>query len=312
MSGLPVTAGSAISISPSGLSCYTAALVSLLQAEDAAVNEHFRAAVRLRVRTDSALPYFSHHDRFDMRSGTALRYTGAAGWQPAREQLAADVDAAGTVIAVADTARLPWSPLLGRASSPHWILLSRAAAGWSVVDPFEGLLPEGVVQGADVVMTDRELAELLHPMPDQSGYLRARDEMALGQHIPSPPSHWYRWLTRGPVSASVPQSGHWTTDTAASLEWIADRLQAEPDLLGSWSQDLWAATRHHQAALNAGTELSQDIVDRLAAWGELPRAVRFTADSAARGRPRPGLLHLSLQRLIELERHNLDKENVHA
>ena len=311
MTGCEAARSKATGLAPARLSCYTASLITLLHRDDPGVLERFGPAVRLRVRTDSVAPRFSQHDRLDVRAATALGYTGAGDWAGALDRLAADVDADGTVIAVADAARLPWSPLHGRASSPHWVLVSRARRGWSVLDPFEALLPEGVAHATEAVVDDAGLAELLNPSSDQPAHLRARDEMALGQQVPSPPSHCYRWLRREPARQQI-EVGCWTADTGASLDWITARLAAQPELVSLWQQDLWAAARHHEAALKDLAESDERTADRVAAWAELPRAMRFAADSAARGRPRLGLAQLTIKRLADLEHAALDKENAHV
>jgi hypothetical protein len=299
-----------VRLAAAGLSCYTASLITLLQLDDPGIDERFRRAVRLRVRTDSALPRFSQHERVDLRDGSGLGYTGAADWPTALPQLTEAVEADGTVIAVADASKLSWSPLFGAAGSPHWVLLSRAGPGWSVLDPFEARLPEGVAHATRVVVTGTELARLLSPAVDQPAHLRARDEMALGRQVSSPPSSCYRWL-RWTAADEQAEVGQWTADTGASLAWIAQRIADEPELVALWQQDLWAAARHHEAALEAGSA-GADNAERLAAWAELPRAMRFAADSAARGRPRPGLVQLTIHRLADLETLDPDEEAIHA
>ena len=128
------------------LSCYSTSLVAYLLRYQPAVTGRMAAAIRLAVRTD--LPggqvAFSHHRRVDRHDGHELHYAGAARPSEATAGVRAELAAAGAVIVVANTSRLPWSPAYLRAATPHWLLLSNVRDDqFQLVDPLEALLPHG-------------------------------------------------------------------------------------------------------------------------------------------------------------------------
>jgi hypothetical protein len=284
------------------LSCYTTSLVGYLERTRPDAAAAFAAAVRLAVRTD--LPdgriAFSHHRRIDRRAGHQLRYAHAVGWTSARDGIAAEAARHGCVIAVANTAAIPWSPSYARQAAPHWLLVSLdQAGGWQVADEFAAMLPHGEQAPFLDRLTDDELCVILRPGPFPGANVPLRDCYALGEYVTAPPADQYRWLGLEPWTPvgqdrpSPPGPGTWQLTTASALRWLAGRLSDDPAVLRDCLDDLWAAARHH--TFLAGPEGALAT-----AWAELPQALRFAADSAARGRPRPGLVRASLSYLADL------------
>ncbi|WP_329066097.1 hypothetical protein [Streptomyces sp. NBC_01429] len=299
-------------VAPPDVSCYTTNLLSYLTADVPEAGRRLARSVRLAVRTD--LPpgelAFSHHARVDRTADNReLAYRGAADWSGARAGLRDALDRDGRVLAVAGTARLPWSPAYGRADAPHWVLIHGCRAGrWLVADHFTALTPYGEHRPHLGRLDDAELAGALALAVDSPVEVVRRDRLALGSEVPLPSIGPYRWLARVPVamgdSGPEPGPGQWIHETARSLTHIRAVMAAHPDAVGRFSEDLWAAARHHAYALAcAGAEGSAHTPHRAAsaAWAELPRALRFAAQSAERGRPRPGLAARALTQLISAE-----------
>lgn len=289
------------------LSCYTTNLVAYLNFCDA--RQRLAYAVRLTVRTD--LPDaigFSHHERIDRTlDGRELAYRGAGSWAAARDGLMAELDRSGAVLAVANTRHLPWSPQYGRAAVPHWILLQhRDADRWRFTDHFAALLPEGEQRAQAGWFSDAGLRRALTPPGELAREVRLRDVYALGTEVALPPSVHYRWLARqapAPMPAAGPQT--WITDPQGVLEFLAERLVADSRLLAQHADDLWAAARHHchRGTVLAGSgAVAPAAAERSArSWSALPRALRFAADSAVRGRPRPGVVTRAFDAVLEAE-----------
>lgn len=300
------------------LGCYTSALLAYLRERTGADPAgRLTRAVDLAVRTD--LPpgqvAFSQHARWDGHDGRALAYAGAAAWAAAEAGLRAEADRSGTVLAVGNTRTLPWSPSYGRRAGSHWLLVRPGRAGWTVEDPFAALLPEGEQVPYAGGVDTAGLRLLLTPVGDAGPHRRTREEWALGEPVSCPPPGAYRWLvpeadpggrsgTADPADRRL-GPGRWTAGTPQTLEWLADHLPADPGLLPACLDDLWAAGRHHvaQARLRAADGTAPHDTDALVkGWADLPQALRFAADSAARDRPRPGLVRASLLRLAEATR----------
>ncbi|GHC84152.1 hypothetical protein GCM10007079_25860 [Nocardiopsis terrae] len=280
------------------LSCYTTNLVPCLQSHIPDIAERLARSVHLRVRADGegGLLGFSHHQRVDRgEDGLELACKGSPSWCKAQEGLAAELTASGTVLASANTRYLPWSPHFGTADVSHWILLTdRRRDQWRVTDHFQALLPQGEQLPFTGWFDDRELQRALTPVVTQGPELVMRNRYALGGDMDVSPPHHYSWLVRQPAPVHRAAEGGWIDDPHAALSHVCDRLAEDGLALERNSLDVWSATRHHQhriAYLARNGQLSGAEAEAAsAAWGELPRAVRFAAASAARGRPRPGVM----------------------
>ncbi|HEY3606572.1 MAG TPA: hypothetical protein VGL06_03690 [Pseudonocardiaceae bacterium] len=286
------------------LSCYTTNLIAYLEPDLPDVRRRLADATRLAVRTD--LPAgelaFSQHDRID-RSGRGwqLGYRGAASWPAARAALAAELAAHGRVLAVANTAYLPWSPAADAPQAPHWVLIEGGGPDrWLVTDHLTALVGGGEQLPFAGWLADSVVAHLLTaPLLPAVETIR-RDAYALGSLVPLPQAAHYRWLAREPELPDRPEPGAWLREPVAVLRLLADRLSADPAMLTRHTDDLWAAGRHHQHRMHVRTgELPTDATALDAAWTGLPRALRFAADSAARNRPRPGLVVRAFDQLID-------------
>lgn len=299
---------------PPQLSCYTTGLVGYLAAEDPAVSHRFATATRLAVRTD--LPAhglaFSHHTRVDLDAdGRELAYRGAADWAAAREGLLAELAARGRVLAVANTEHLAWAPGYGRAAAPHWILVhGRRDGGWQVADPFAALTPHGEQRPFTGLLDDVELARALTPAEGYGPEVRHRDRLVLGDAVSVPPMDQYRWLVRTEAGHAparrqpdgAPDEGRWLFEPVPVLSHILAALVADPAAAARHTDDMWAAARHY-AHRNA-VLVSDGLLDpetaaaETAAWQEIPKILRIAAMSAARGRPRTGLVEEAFTDLI--------------
>lgn len=299
---------------PPQLSCYTTSLVCYLAPEIPAVTRRFAEATRLAVRTD--LPAgelaFSHHARIDITAdGGELAYQGAADWETARGGLLAELEARGRVLAVANTEHIEWAPGYGRAAAPHWILVCGWRNGsWKVADHFAALTPHGEQEPFLGWLGDAELAQALAPVKEFGPEVVRRDRMALGRATAAAPMSHYRWLVRtrgGRASAQeprdgAPDDGQWLFEPVAVLSHILATLAPDPVATARHTDDLWAAARHysHRNAVLVSDGLldPEAAASRTAAWQELPRTLRIAALSAARGRPRTGLVEEAFTDLI--------------
>ena len=297
------------------LSCYSTSLVAYLLRYQPAVTGRMAAAIRLAVRTD--LPggqvAFSHHRRVDRHDGHELHYAGAARPSEATAGVRAELAAAGAVIVVANTSRLPWSPAYLRAATPHWLLLSNVRDDqFQLVDPLEALLPHGEQAPFAGWVSQAELLRYMELPGGCAEHVARRDRLALGAAVEVPDAARWRWLRRGRAAAPAggpdgdqhPAGGEWLLDTAAALRWLAGRVAGDAAALDRCVDDLWAASRHH--VFRAGWLRDRGLLparhaDLAAArWAELPRALRFAADSACRGRPRAGMVRTTLERLADV------------
>ncbi|WP_258177337.1 hypothetical protein [Streptomyces solincola] len=141
---------------------------------------------------------------------------------------------------------------------------------------------------------------------------RTRSTLAFGFPVDPPPHETYQWLAeeQGASAEQLP-GGPWLTG-AAALEETARLLLADLSDGGSRGvlEDAWAAAQHHlfrdvHLLDSAGVDLSpperQAVADTTIKWRELPRLLRFAANSARRGRPRPSLITGAFTALAELE-----------
>lgn len=291
------------------LSCYTTNLAVWLTRAGSDVYRRLGESVRLSVRVD--LPTgelaFSHHTRVDRTpDGRELAYRGATGWQATQAELLDLVTREGQALVVGNTRHLPWSPAYGRAGAPHWMLVRGHRDGrWLVLDRFAALTPYGSQEPYLGWVDDPTLARALTPLPGLPPESVRRDTMALGQEAPMPSSGQYRWLTPVPATSQNrpdPGPGEWLHGLEKVLPWLASVLRADPMVLPRYVDDLWAAGRHHSfqlafAAAN-GTADPEHAAVVVNAWGELSRSLRFAAQSAARGRARPGVVDRAFEQLL--------------
>lgn len=297
------------------LSCYTTCLVAYLAAFHLDAPSRFAAAVHLAVRTDlpDGLIAFSHHRRVDRLAGHQLGYDSALSWEAARDAIGREARARGAVIVVASTAAVPWSPHTAAHTAPHWLLVRHEPSGrWLIDDPFAAILPHGEQHPFSGALTDPELCGILRPALPDSRQSHLRDCYALGERVTAPPPDRFRWLHLEAAAALQPPvpEGRWLRTAPSSLRWLAERLSSDPAALGECLDDLWAASRHQAFAL--GAYRSSQATALAEAWTSLPRALRFAAASARRGRPRPGLVRSTLNHMADLAESHLTSLAAHS
>ncbi|MEV5149961.1 hypothetical protein AB0L14_37800 [Streptomyces sp. NPDC052727] len=321
-----------------GLSCYTENLAGYLAARAPARADLTARSVRLAV--DPATGRFSHHDRAlnNLPGGRRLAYRGAPDAEAALTGIAAELAGRGRVLVVADSGALPWLSGPADAHAPHLVLVDgrTPGGGWHVVDGFTALFSGGGHQEPFAgELSGAELTALLAFPRGLSEVHRARNALAFGFPVPTPAHETYQWLAEeaGTTGEHLP-GGPWLTG-AAALEETARLVLG--DLRGDGErgvlEDVWAAAQHHMfrdahllaagAALSPGVRRAADgvlspgegrasdaalspeerrAVDATTAkWRELPRLLRFAANSARRGRPRPSLVTGAFADLAELE-----------
>lgn len=276
------------------LSCYTSNLAAYLAPGRPHLRAELADAVRLAVRP--ATSAISHHRRID---DGRLEYRGTEQWAEAEAALAAECETRGAVLAVANTGHLPWSPGFRQSAAPHWVLLTGRAGGrWSVADHFAATTPRGDHRPYAGEVSADDLRVLLTPVATVPGEVANRDRYALGAAVPVPPPSQYRWLTRT-AGTGYPAEPGWLTgrDAVVHLAALAD----DQDRLAALADDLWAASRHQlfRQRVRSAAGLADPAATAVAeaAWEELPRALRFAVQSAARGRPRPGVVRAAFDRV---------------
>lgn len=283
------------------LSCYTTNLVAYLETDDPGVRTRLAHAVRLAVRTDSGEGdlVFSQHTRVDDAAAhDPLGYRGAASWTQAAGDLAAELARSERVLTVADTFHLPWSPAHEVAHSPHWLLLlDRRDGRWLVADHFCALTPLGAQEPFLGWLDDAALERALAPHAPWPAEIANRDRHALGAAVEPVHADSFRWLARttGEDPATpVANPGDWTSVLPDVLAHISGVMAEDETAPARYGDDLWAASRHYTYRLDvlaANGEIGAEAAAAAAvSWAELPKVVRFAAESAARGRPRTGLL----------------------
>ncbi|MFD8232899.1 hypothetical protein ACFV20_13580 [Streptomyces sp. NPDC059696] len=277
------------------LSCYSTALVEYLGGTAA---DRLAEAVHLWVRTDApdGTLAFSHHDRID---GGTLVHDHRSDWPSARAALTGLLAEQGQVIVSGNAFHLPWSPHHGVRAVPHWfLLLAHATNGWRVSDPFHALMPGGEQLPYADVLDDHALRRALTPVGPLDPAVRNRDVHALGEPADIGPTDAYRWLRRDTTAPSGPPvqwPGTWLREPGEVLAHLRDRLTSDGDLLERHVDDVWAASRHHLHRL--GADPDPGLAD---AWTQLPKALRFAADSARRGRSRTGVVERAFDTLAGL------------
>jgi hypothetical protein len=277
--------------------------VAYLEPGDAGVRTRLAHAVRLAVRRDGGDLVFSQHTRVDDAGAQEpLGYRGAGTWARAAGELDAELARSGRVLAVADTFHLPWSPACGTAHSPHWLLLlGRREDRWLVADHFRALTPLGAQEPFLGWLDDTALELALAPHTPWPAEITHRDRYALGAAVEPVHADLFRWLARGDAPA-VPDPGGWTCVLPEVLECVSGVLAEDETAAARYGDDLWAASRHYTYRLDvlaANGEIGADEAAAAAvSWTELPKVVRFAAASAARGKPRGGLLRRTFEDLL--------------
>ncbi|WP_410623412.1 hypothetical protein [Amycolatopsis sp. cmx-8-4] len=291
------------------LSCYTTNLVAYLEADDPGVKTRLAHAVRLAVRLDggSGDLVFSQHARVDDSAAhDPLGYRGAPNWALAAGDLDAELTRSGRVLTVADTFHLPWSPAHETAHSPHWLLLlGRRDGHWLVGDHFCALTPLGAQEPFLGWLDDAALERALTPHGPWPAEIDNRDRHALGAAVEPVLADRFRWLARTAgeaPAAPAAKPGDWTCVLPEVLGRISGVLTADETAAARYGDDLWAASRHYTYRLEVlaanGEICAEDAAAAAMSWGELPKVVRFAAESAARGRPRAGLLERTFDDLV--------------
>ncbi|MEH0986061.1 hypothetical protein [Micromonospora sp. CPCC 205556] len=299
-----------------GLSCYTAAVARYLSQAYVDPAGRIARSIRLAVRVlPGDLLAFSHHrhDLADLGNGTRLIWRHAP-VTAVGDRLAAELARAGQVIVVGHTGALPWSPASIEDSAPHFLLVNRHDRDrWWVVDDFAALLPSGRQEPFAGWVDTRTLLAAMTPPRTLGPEHHLRTAYALGVPTAPPPGRPL-WLAARPA-APEPAAGHsgWHTEPLAVLDLLADFF-AGLDAAGRrarFVEDLWAAAQHHTyrcSYLLDRVDLSpgqrRTVAAARGAWEALPMALRFAADSAARGRPRPALVAASFAPLRRAE-HDL-------
>ncbi|MEA5360933.1 hypothetical protein VA596_15400 [Amycolatopsis sp., V23-08] len=285
------------------LSCYTTNLVAYLEPGEPGVQSRLAHAVRLAVRLDGGPGdlVFSQHARVD--AGAALGYRGAADWAAAVADLQAELTRSGRVLAVADTFHLSWSPAHEVAHSPHWLLLlGRRDGRWLVADHFRALTPLGEQEPFLGWLDDATLERALAPHTPWPPEIANRDRYALGTAVEPVHADRFRWLAPTTGREPVTDPGPWTRGLPEALERISAALAEDETAAARYGDDLWAASRHYTYRLEVLAANGEICAEAAAAaavsWGELPKVVRFAAESAARGRPRAGLLRRTFDDLL--------------
>ncbi|WP_433392219.1 hypothetical protein [Micromonospora sp. KLBMP9576] len=300
---------------PAGLSCYSAAVARYLRRTYADPAGRIARSVRLAVRVlPGDLLAFSHHrhDLADLGDGSRLTWRHAPG--ATVDGLADELARAGQAIVVVHTGALPWSPATAEDSAPHFLLVTGHAGGrWRVVDDFAALLPAGRQEPFTGWVDTRTLLAAMTPPPTLGPEHHLRTAHALGVPTAPPPGRAL-WLAADPAApAPEVDPGGWHTDPLTVLDLLADFF-AGLDAAGRrarFVEDLWAAAQHHTyrcAHLLEHVALDPRqhgaVVAARDAWEGLPMALRFAADSAARGRPRPSLVAATFAPLRQAE-HDL-------
>ncbi|PZG02566.1 hypothetical protein C1I99_02205 [Micromonospora deserti] len=284
-----------------GLSCYTSNLAGYLAGEFPDTPRWFAESVRVAVRTD--LPdqqlALSHH-RFPLDrlpDGTRLTYaTAPVG--AVLDAVDAELRRHGRVVVVTDNAALPWSPARGDGAAPHWLLVDhRRGDGWHVVDGFAGLLPGGAQQPYAGWLGGADLVAAMTPPDRWSPEQQRRNALAFGHWLPPPAGSHPCWLARTAGPGADPElPGEWLLADDDALVFLREHVAGSPADAVRHLDDLWTVAQHRTFRYRWSGD-----GEAAAAWAELPRALRFAVDSARRGRPRPGLVRATFDRLRQLD-----------
>jgi len=299
------------------LSCYTANLAAYLArfSSDDEVADRIAWSVRLSVQTDVPDGIdFSHHAEplNHLHGGDVLIYRGA---DDPRQALHAEVTSHGCALALTHSAQMPWALADDQANPPHLLLVDAVDADhWHVVDHFAGLLPTGEQQPYTGWIDGDTLLSLMRGHQPFSEEQERRNRLVFGFPVPLPDARC-RWLERVPspdYALVPPLPGRWLHEPNAVWEFLEERLyeqmigKSEPKFL----DDLWAASQHHRhrcarlllSPLCEELGLRPAVEELESRWAQLPRTLRFAAESARRGRPRAALISAAAGQLAERER----------
>ncbi|MET0135821.1 MAG: hypothetical protein ABW215_19745 [Kibdelosporangium sp.] len=289
-----------------GLSCYSANLAMYLLPHRSDALDVVARSVRLAVRPGEE-PAFSHHSvpLHQLRPGGELGYAAAGTGADAIEALAGEVNRNGQVLVLTGRAVLPWSVPEPGHGAPHLLLVdSHSGSRWHVVDEFSALRPAGRQDPYTGWITDEELLKAMEPNPAPAAEHKLRNEHAFGFPVPLPPDGTYQWLAFQPsrtTGSDLPDE--WLTGIDEVFEALTEfwsGLDGNPDRR-RFLEDMWACSQHHTYRYN-WLVTSQDadpeaFTDAIAAWQNLPMALRFAADSADRGRARPSMVRTTFDQL---------------
>jgi hypothetical protein len=297
-----------------GLSCYTESLAAYLAGEWDTADEIVARSVRLAVSaaSPSGRLAFSHHDPpLDrLPDDTYLRYAGAPTAEAALEGVAEELSGRGRAVVVVDNARLPWSPAYESRSAPHWLLVDeRRGDEWHVVDGFSGLLPSGEQVPYEGWLETPALRTAM-TLPRWTPEQEQRNRLVFGAPVPVPESSASLWLRRerGVGGARAGLGDGWLLDDRETLRFLADYAAGDGARGDAYLEDVWAAVGHRAFAY--GRRLAADDLDEgrrealqtaKERWEDLPRLLRFAADSGQRSRPRPTLVHAAFDRVLQAE-----------
>jgi hypothetical protein len=176
-------------IAGSDLSCYTAAVATLLEAlgvsHQVVIGAQLYTATRVeRTGSGSLLGFLHHHTSLRSASLGApnLGRRGAGSWSEADGRLRAQVAAVGAVIVVGDTFNLPWQGAWARGHAPHWFVIDAFAGdACHVTDLFECENEFGVQPAYRGWRRVDELVELARaPDYGASPWFGIRERHALG------------------------------------------------------------------------------------------------------------------------------------
>ncbi|WP_328611228.1 hypothetical protein OG943_19570 [Amycolatopsis sp. NBC_00345] len=299
---------------PNALSCYTANLAAYLLAGNDDALDVIARSVRLAVRPGDE-PAFSHHSipLHQVPAEGELGFAGVPTSAAAIEGMAREIESSGQVLVLANSASMPWSRARAGDGAPHLLLVDGRRGGqWHAVDEFTALLPEGRQDPFQGWLTDEGLLSAIRPSPVPAPEHKLREEHAFGFPVPIPPDGTYQWVALSPGrTAGVPDlPGDWVTGTEAALavlsEFWAGLGDHEPRR--RFLDDMWAAAQHHAYRyVRIGSfvdERSADIATFTRAvetWQNLPMALRFAAESAARGRARPSMVQATFDHLLDAD-----------
>ncbi|GAB3930484.1 hypothetical protein GCM10029976_032460 [Kribbella albertanoniae] len=296
----------------SGLSCFTSALRDYLAVEWAA-DELLARSIELTLVTD-LVPgrlAFSHHrpslDR--LPDGSHLAYAAAADPEALTALAAAEVATYGRAIIPVDAAELPWSVHAGRSPAPHWLLIeSCGPRSWQVNDSFSALLPHGHQLPYRGEVRVRDLRAALRPFSAWLPEHRLRIRFAFGAPV-TPPADGPLWLRRSseqPAKPAILPTGQLVLHPTDVLQCLRAHLMADCRAESGLLEDLWAAASHKSfayrwySAHDAGTNQAA-LAAAIRCWDNVPRVLRFAAESASRGRPRCDLVSTLFEQLERTE-----------